>query len=171
MLSRARQSRVSSRSSAMQCWEMWWGCRGQNPARSERCEHPPVFPRHSSRFQPRCDFARREHAKLFQLSRAVAQLGSALDWGSRGRKFKSCQPDSTKERVAMGGPFFRCWLLSPGSPPRRFRRIAATRDASTHALPRCDGRAGGAQPPQRKGAALSRHVPLSVSHGGQTSAL
>ena len=26
-------------------------------------------------------------------SRAVAQLGSALDWGSRGRRFKSCQPD------------------------------------------------------------------------------
>ena len=25
--------------------------------------------------------------------RAVAQLGSALDWGSRGRRFKSCQPD------------------------------------------------------------------------------
>jgi hypothetical protein len=23
----------------------------------------------------------------------VAQLGSALDWGSRGRRFKSCQPD------------------------------------------------------------------------------
>ncbi len=25
--------------------------------------------------------------------RAVAQLGSALDWGSSGRRFKSCQPD------------------------------------------------------------------------------
>jgi hypothetical protein len=25
--------------------------------------------------------------------RAVAQLGSALDWGSRGRGFKSRQPD------------------------------------------------------------------------------
>ena len=25
--------------------------------------------------------------------RAVAQLGSALDWGSRGREFKSPQPD------------------------------------------------------------------------------
>ena len=23
----------------------------------------------------------------------MAQLGSALDWGSRGRRFKSCQPD------------------------------------------------------------------------------
>ena len=28
--------------------------------------------------------------------RAVAQLGSALDWGSRGRRFKSCQPDWLK---------------------------------------------------------------------------
>jgi hypothetical protein len=27
--------------------------------------------------------------------RAVAQLGSALDWGSRGREFKSRQPDQT----------------------------------------------------------------------------
>ena len=26
--------------------------------------------------------------------RDVAQLGSALDWGSRGRRFKSCRPDS-----------------------------------------------------------------------------
>ena len=28
-------------------------------------------------------------------NRVVAQLGSALDWGSRGRRFKSCQPDKT----------------------------------------------------------------------------
>src|SRR4051794_31401230 len=27
--------------------------------------------------------------------RAVAQLGSALDWGSGGRSLKSCQPDKT----------------------------------------------------------------------------
>lgn len=27
--------------------------------------------------------------------RAVAQLGSALEWGSRGRGFKSRQPDQT----------------------------------------------------------------------------
>ena len=25
--------------------------------------------------------------------RGVAQLGSALAWGARGRKFKSCRPD------------------------------------------------------------------------------
>ncbi len=28
-----------------------------------------------------------------RMQRAVAQLGSALDWGSSGRRFKSCQPD------------------------------------------------------------------------------
>jgi hypothetical protein len=28
--------------------------------------------------------------------RAVAQLGSALEWGSRGRRFESCQPDHFK---------------------------------------------------------------------------
>ena len=28
----------------------------------------------------------------------MAQLGSALDWGSRGRRFKSCQPDQRKRR-------------------------------------------------------------------------
>ena len=37
-----------------------------------------------------------DNGKLVELSRAVAQLGSALDWGSRGRKFKSCQPDVSK---------------------------------------------------------------------------
>jgi hypothetical protein len=27
----------------------------------------------------------------------VAQLGSALDWGSRGRRFKSCRPDTANK--------------------------------------------------------------------------
>ncbi len=54
--------------------------------------------------------------------RAVAQLGSALDWGSRGRRFKSCQPDVTKKRVAEGGPLLRCLEpvelhLRAGGPP------------------------------------------------------
>ena len=35
------------------------------------------------------------------MPRAVAQLGSALDWGSRGRRFKSCQPD-VKAQVRVG---------------------------------------------------------------------
>ena len=33
-------------------------------------------------------------------SRAVAQLGSAPDWGSGGRRFKSCQPDKGKPQVS-----------------------------------------------------------------------
>src|SRR5450756_1701701 len=41
--------------------------------------------------------------------RDVAQLGSALDWGSRGRRFKSCHPDSVfagQRAVSLrrGGP-------------------------------------------------------------------
>ena len=39
------------------------------------------------------------------LPRAVAQLGSALDWGSRGRRFKSCQPDWEKEPLIFRKPF------------------------------------------------------------------
>jgi hypothetical protein len=30
---------------------------------------------------------------MLRRHRAVAQFGSALDWGSSGRRFKSCQPD------------------------------------------------------------------------------
>ena len=29
--------------------------------------------------------------------RDVAQFGSALDWGSRGRRFKSCRPDQNTQ--------------------------------------------------------------------------
>ena len=37
--------------------------------------------------------------------RAVAQLGSALDWGSRGREFKSPQPDAQNLRISGGSGF------------------------------------------------------------------
>ena len=33
------------------------------------------------------------YPSCFEQRRAVAQLGSALHWGCRGRRFKSCQPD------------------------------------------------------------------------------
>jgi hypothetical protein len=36
----------------------------------------------------------------------------------------------------------------------------------SRARPRCDGRAGGAQPPQRKGKALSRHFRSTRGRGG-----
>src|SRR5947208_1671116 len=35
--------------------------------------------------------------KQYSLQRAVAQLGSALEWGSRGRGFKSRRPDAAIE--------------------------------------------------------------------------
>ena len=34
-----------------------------------------------------------------QTIRGVAQLGSAFDWGSKGRRFKSCHPDSEHRRA------------------------------------------------------------------------
>src|SRR5918998_3432225 len=33
--------------------------------------------------------------------RDVAQLGSALDWGSRGRRFKSCRPDQQRSPLTL----------------------------------------------------------------------
>ncbi|BBC31239.1 hypothetical protein SGFS_025330 [Streptomyces graminofaciens] len=38
-----------------------------------------------------------EHRSV-KAHRDVAQLGSALDWGSRGRRFKSCRPDLRSSR-------------------------------------------------------------------------
>ena len=36
----------------------------------------------------------------------MAQLGSALDWGSSGRRFKSCQPDHRKPALNSVGAGF-----------------------------------------------------------------
>ncbi len=50
-----------------------------------------------------------------RVRRAVAQLGSAPDWGSGGRRFKSCQPDVAWDLGCFLGPFqrsrvhFRIW--------------------------------------------------------------
>ena len=40
--------------------------------------------------------------------RGVAQFGSALDWGSRGRRFKSCHSDykNTPDTCECLGVFF-----------------------------------------------------------------
>jgi hypothetical protein len=43
--------------------------------------------------------------------RDVAQLGSALAWGARGRKFKSCRPDHW-----TSGGHQSAFFLSQGSP-------------------------------------------------------
>ena len=46
---------------------------------------------------------------LEHCQRAVAQLGSALDWGSRGREFKSRQPD----HIWPSESRFPIWEMSP----------------------------------------------------------
>jgi hypothetical protein len=52
--------------------------------------------------------------------RAVAQLGSALDWGSRGRRFKSCQPDQ-KVPETQGFPgLLRVKRIDPPSKTHHF---------------------------------------------------
>ena len=39
----------------------------------------------------------------------MAQPGSALAWGARGRKFESCHPDSIRTRVSeLSGTLFLC---------------------------------------------------------------
>ncbi len=42
-------------------------------------------------------------ASLLGGGRDVAQLGSALDWGSRGRRFKSCRPDGNDGQFPLIG--------------------------------------------------------------------
>jgi hypothetical protein len=41
----------------------------------------------------------------FASFRDVAQPGSALAWGARGRKFESCRPDKTREALTKSGLF------------------------------------------------------------------
>ena len=45
--------------------------------------------------------------------RVVAQFGSALDWGSRGRRFKSCQPDQII-RAGQKVNSLACFFISIG---------------------------------------------------------
>ena|GEM_PF-5516854 len=71
------------------------------------------------------------HTNQCEQSRVVAQLGSALDWGSRGRRFKSCQPDSDwgpansrrfescgAERLAES-THIRLWILDSATSRRK----------------------------------------------------
>ena len=61
--------------------------------------------------------------------RAVAQLGSALDWGSRGRRFKSCQPDrSGPDLFRRSGPVF---MPRSGRPGRCRARVSPDRFRTT----------------------------------------
>ena len=53
---------------------------------------------HQERLHQGCRNVASEAGEVESPARAVAQLGSALDWGSRGRRFKSDQPDRYWER-------------------------------------------------------------------------
>jgi hypothetical protein len=88
--------------------------------------------------------------------RAVAQLGSALDWGSRGRGFKSRQPDGkgAGERLAAAPNWGRDRQL----PARLTQRAPRRHDAlSTHVG---DGSSEGVDDPVGVG------VDVVVSSGG-----
>jgi len=51
--------------------------------------------------------------------RGVAQPGSALAWGARGRKFKSCHPDEHKNGSQVSwGPFFLVHYYHPTINPQ-----------------------------------------------------
>ena len=52
---------------------------------------------------PTCIFGQRSHLR-FPCYRAVAQLGSALEWGSRGRGFESRRPERSGYRLFSGIP-------------------------------------------------------------------
>ena len=54
---------------------------------------PRAVPADATSDSPRCD-----RVVAARHDRDVAQLGSALDWGSRGRRFKSCRPDRSWTR-------------------------------------------------------------------------
>ena len=74
---------------------------------------PPSYPRRRRRatrlgLQVLAAVAFRPLPAIPAAPRAVAQLGSALDWGSRGRRFESCQPDRRKPApTSVGAGFCR----------------------------------------------------------------
>ena len=83
--------------------------------------------------------------------RAVAQLGSALDWGSRGRRFKSCQPDR--------------------SGPDLFRQVRARFHARSGRPGRCRARVSpgtGSGPPGLARAEPAQGGPRSLPAGRRT---
>ena len=105
-----------------------------NPARTS---HTSRGERHSPRGCISCeDRVRFRSASLERAKRDVAQPGSAPEWGSGGRGFKSRRPDKKKAPAVAGAFFFsvsRAFVLgtSPSarpigsnpSLPRRFRRV------------------------------------------------
>ena len=74
--------------------------------------------------------------------RAVAQLGSARDWGSRGRRFESGQPD----QKTLGIPGISS--LNPGATPPLFDSRCIT-PFRCIVYPHCAPHANNPQPHQR----------------------
>ena len=74
-----------------------WGCRKEKKKYFQLGLDFPnylwYYIRASKRREPRCP--------------GVAQIGSALPWGGRGRKFKSCHSDQLKLRKHLLSEFFR----------------------------------------------------------------
>ena len=88
----------------------------------------------------------------------MAQLGSALDWGARGRRFKSCQPDrclalseahwSRDIGVCISIASLGSWLLGPSG----VRKCAASNSVSPRrGLPRVAGLGSDAGWPDQPG--------------------
>gem|GEM_PF-6878083 len=63
--------------------------------KATRNRRQPRQPGSQIRDDPHCqiDADLRYWAARNHSNRAVAQLGSAFDWGSKGRRFESCRPD------------------------------------------------------------------------------
>src|SRR5438128_2199045 len=59
---------------------------------------------------------RRGSGKEYSLWRAVAQLGSALEWGSRGRGFKSRRPERIRCLIVV----FHVYILRSSKTGRRY---------------------------------------------------
>ena len=101
----------------------------------------------------------RASGRLGGLPRGVAQLGSARRSGRRGRRFKSCHPDSREApptRRSLSRE--RTGARMPHSPPRRLRprrhpRAVQERDRSAHR--------------RRCSIALAERVEVAIISGGQ----
>ncbi len=59
--------------------------------------------------------------------RGVAQPGSAPDWGSGGRRFKSCRPDHTSQSLTSAATPAALHFAQVIVPPRRVRRQSTGR--------------------------------------------
>jgi hypothetical protein len=64
-------------------------------------------------------------------------------WGSRGRKFKSCQPDVIAKGLPEGAALLQLMEDVTRGAVGRFRRIAHLIESHQRAAAQCDGRADG----------------------------